>query len=141
MKINFDKSKLTEVAKEFGLKFVILHGSFAIGSPHKESDLDIAVLGFREIDFDRQIKLFSALSEVFKLPPQTDLDLKFLQKVDPLFRYEVTRAGKLLFGNSTDYEEFKAFAVRAYEDARPLLDLEQLLAQKFQTHLNRHYAQ
>ena len=44
MKIDYDKNKLAKVAKDFGLKFIILHGSFANGVPDKESDLDIAAL-------------------------------------------------------------------------------------------------
>ena len=58
-----------------------------------------------------------------KLPAQTDLDFKTLNKVDPLFRYQVIKDGKLLYGNPTDYEDYKAYSYRAYEDARPLFEL------------------
>jgi predicted nucleotidyltransferase len=139
MKLDYDSVKFNTIAKDFGLKFVILHGSFSNGIPDKESDLDIAALAEPELAFRRELELYGALDEVFKLPPETDLDFKTLNKVDPLFRYEVVRGGKLLYGDPTAYEEFKAFAFRAYEDARPLLDLEHHLVKKFQTHLNALY--
>ena len=139
MDIKYDETKLKEAANSFGLKFVILHGSFAKGLPHKYSDLDIAVLGEPALDFEKELKLYGAMSEVFKLPAQTDLDFKTLNKVDPLFRYQVIKDGKLLYGNPTDYEDYKAYSYRAYEDARPLFELERLLVYKFQKYLNARY--
>ncbi len=139
MEIKFDTAKLKQTAQDFGLKFIILHGSFANGIAHKESDVDIAALAKKTLDFKQELELYGAMSEVFKLPAQTDLDFKTLNKVDPLFRYLVTKNSKLLYGNPTDYEDYKAFARRAYEDARPLLDLEQHLMQKFQNYLNATY--
>ncbi|MEK7161158.1 MAG: nucleotidyltransferase domain-containing protein [Patescibacteria group bacterium] len=139
MKIDYDKNKLAKVAKDFGLKFIILHGSFANGVPDKESDLDIAALAHTPLDFKKELQLYGTLNDVFHLPPQTDLDFKTLNKVDPLFRYEVTRGGILLYGDPTEYEEYKAFAFRSYYDSRPLLDLEHHLIKKFQTHLNSLY--
>ncbi len=141
MEINFNPTELAVAAKKFGLKFVILHGSFATGLARKDSDFDIAVLGNEETTFRQLLKLDGVLADVFKLPPATDMDLKSLNKVDPLFRYEVARDGKLLFGDPAQYEDFKAFAFRAYDDARPLLELEHHLARKFQVHLNSLYAQ
>ncbi|MBI4050404.1 MAG: nucleotidyltransferase domain-containing protein [Candidatus Doudnabacteria bacterium] len=139
MKIRYDQKRLAQVANKFGLKFVILHGSFAIGSTHKESDLDIAVLGKNDIGFDELLKLHGELSDVFKLTQGADLDLKTLHKIDPLFRYEVTRTGRLLYGSPVNYEEYKAYTLRAMEDARPLLELERQLAYRFQDHLNALY--
>ena len=52
MKIDYDKIN-SKVAKDFGLKFIILHGSFANGAPDKESDLDIAALAHTPLDFKK----------------------------------------------------------------------------------------
>lgn len=139
MEITIDKTKLVEIAREFNLKFVILHGSYATGLARKDSDVDIAALGYDEISFDQSLKLSEVLSDVLHVPGFLDLDFKTLDKTDPLFRYEIIRDGKLLYGDSADYEEYKAIATRAYEDARPLFELEQHLARKFQKHLNETY--
>jgi predicted nucleotidyltransferase len=139
MEITMNTTKLAEIAQEFNLKFVILHGSFATGLARKNSDVDIAVLGNDEILFEQLLKLGGVLEGALGVPGLLDLDLKALNKTDPLFRYEVIRDGKLLYGDPADYEEYKAVATRAYEDARPLLELEHLLARKFQKHLNKMY--
>ena len=141
MIFNLNQNLISGLAKKYGLKFIILHGSYATGKQRLDSDVDIAVVGKHDVPFGQILKLHGDMGEVLELPLSVDLDLKSLNKVDPLFRYEVTRDGKLLFGNAADYEDFKAFSLRAYEDARPLLDLEHHLARKFQVYLNSLYAQ
>lgn len=140
MKIDYNKVKLSAIAKKFRLKFIILHGSYAAGSPDKESDLDIAALASKPLDFKTELRLHGELEGTFQLPVSKEFDFKTLNRVDPFFRYEVIRDGRLLYGDETAYEEYKTFAQRAYlEDALPLLELEKYLAHKFQAHLNTAY--
>lgn len=137
--IPYDKKKLARVAREFNLKFVIAHGSSVSGTLHPESDFDVAVLGKKEIDFATLLKLHGAFDEVFKLREGMDMDIKSLHKVDPLLRYDVAIRGRLLYGDNTEFEEYKAISQRIYEDAAPLFDLERKLAYKFQKYLNDAY--
>ena len=134
--VKYDKMKLARVARKYGLRFVILHGSYATGRTHKMSDLDIAVLGSQELGGRKYLNFHGKMAEIFGDNPRRDLDLKMLNKVDPFFRYQVVRDAVLLYGDSTKYEEFKLFAHRAYDDARPLLELERMLSKKYQKHLN-----
>ena len=134
--IEYSKAKLARAARKHGLKFVILHGSYATERIHKGSDLDIAVLGKQELTSDGELQLYSEFAEIFGDNPRRELDLKTLHKVDSLFRYEVVREGLLLYGNPTEYEQFKAVGYRTYEDARPLRELERMLSEKYQRHLN-----
>ncbi|MBI2426977.1 MAG: nucleotidyltransferase domain-containing protein [Candidatus Kerfeldbacteria bacterium] len=141
--ITYSKKKLAKVAKLYDLKFVILHGSHAKNAAHIGSDCDIAVLGNTVLDSSRILQLHGDMADVFGDDPDRELDLKTLHKVDPLFRYYVVRDGVLLYGDHTAYEEFKSFAYRAYEDSRPLRELERILSLKYQRHLNalaRKYA-
>lgn len=131
----YSKQQLEKVAKKFRLRFVILHGSYAAGRPRPDSDFDVAVLGEKELGAKQFLDLYAALDEILCAKMSCELDMKALHRVDPFFRYEVVRVGKLLYGNLTDYEEFKAFAHRAFEDAQPLLELERVLARKYQKHL------
>lgn len=135
MAFTYDKQKLVKIAKRFHLKFIVLHGSYATGQQRRDSDLDIAVLGKRQIDFDTQLKLHIKLAEIFGDSPRRELDLKTLHRVDPLFRHEVVSDGVLLYGDPTAYEEFKSFTERAYRDARSLFELERTLSRKYQKHL------
>lgn len=136
MAIAYDKTKLASVARKYGLRFVILHGSYATGRPHKGSDLDIALLGRQELGGRKYLNLYGEVADIFGDNPRRDLDLKMLNRVDPFFRYQVVRDGVLLYGDQSKYEEYKLFAYRAYEDARPLLELERVLSRKYQKHLN-----
>jgi len=144
MNIQYDQQKLAEVARKNNLKFVILHGSYADGKNQEGSDLDIAVVGNSPMSFDDQLKLYDGISDIFPDRIDRDLDLKTLDKVDPFFRYEVVRKGVLLYGDPTAYEEYKLYVQRAYDDAKPLMELERQLIQKYQKHLNviaEEYAQ
>lgn len=136
MKITFDEKNLARITRVHALRFVILHGSAARGRAHPDSDIDVAVVGTAPIDLGTQIRLSADLAAAFRGANARELDVKTLDRADPLFRYEVVRDGQLLYGDPTAYEEFKAFAVRAYDDARPLLALERMLSRKFQRHLN-----
>lgn len=137
MELVFDRKKLDKAAKKYDLKFVILHGSYATGHHRQDSDLDIAVLGKKKINFSQLLKLIGDFEHIFGNDTKRELDIKTLHRVDPFFRYEVTKIGKLVFGNSTDYEEYKSFSQRAYEDAKPLFELEQILAHKYQNYLRK----
>ena len=48
------------LAKQFGVRQIILFGSFAYGKPHKDSDIDICVItdfhGKRKIDLIREMR-------------------------------------------------------------------------------------
>lgn len=134
--VPYDTDLLQKAAKKHRLKFVILHGSFATGQERQGSDLDIAVLGERPLSFEEEMKLRAEMADIFGDRPERELDIKTLHRVDPLFRYEVTRDGVLLYGDATAYEEFKAYGFRAFEDAKPLFELERTLSRKYQKHLN-----
>ena len=129
MKVAFDHKKLKKTAVAFGLRFVILHGSLATARFRKDSDIDIAVLGYKNLASKRFLKLYQIFEKLFCLDGH-ELDLKTLYRVDPLFRYEVTHDGQLLCGDSLDYEEYKSFAYRDYMDSQSLFDLEKNMVKK-----------
>lgn len=123
------------------LRFVILHGSYATGQKHTGSDLDIAVLGQTTIDYKKHLELYSALADIFGDRMDRELDFKTLHHIDPLFRYLVTRDGVLLYGDATDYDEFKSYAYRTYMDSQDLRDLEKKLVKKSIQTIAQQYAQ
>lgn len=136
----YDKKKLKEIAEQYNLRFVILHGSHATGKARQDSDIDIAVAphGLNE----NILELYPEMSRIFRASLESArIDLKSLTGADPLFRYEVVRNGALLFGDEVDYEEYKAVSRRMYDDARPLFELENILVHRYQEHLNSLYAQ
>ena len=133
------KRKIEEIGKKFNLKLILLHGSFASGKNKFGSDLDVAVLGKKPVEFKELLKIHGDLADVFGDNKNRELDLKSLHKTDPLFCYQVARISQLLYGSITDYSEFRAYAFANYFDSQDLFRLEKRLIDKFQNYLNRKY--
>lgn len=124
------KKQIQRIGQSHDLCFVILHGSYAKGAPRPGSDLDIAVLGNRPLSFEKTLKIHEALAKTLGDNQKRELDVATLHGSDPLFRFEVTRRGTLLYGDAADYEDFKAYAYRSYMDSYDLRQLELKLLQK-----------
>ena len=133
------QQKIEEVGRKYRLKFILLHGSYATNKMKKGSDLDIALLGEKRIEFEELLALYSDLEEIFGDDPQRELDIKSLHKADPLFCYQVAKNSQLLYGDLTDFNEFKAYAFSNYFDSKDLFHLEKILIQKFQNYLSQKY--
>ncbi len=115
------------VAKKHGLSLVLLYGSQVKGDIHKESDIDIAVLGVKPISTDDLIALSNEFAQIFEV---YEIDVKSLHNTGALFRYQVMSNSLLLYGRSYDYHSFKAYAFRSYHDSRDLLRLKEVLIKK-----------
>ncbi len=124
------KNQLQEIGEKFNLRFIVVHGSYAKGVPHQGSDLDVAVLGYQFIPIDVLLELHGLIAGVFGDNRERELDLKSLHGADPLFRHLVVRDGVLLYGDETDFNEFKTYAMRSFDDARKLFRLEEALIKK-----------
>ncbi len=124
-----DESRLAAVCAEHNLRLLILHGSRATHSPPPgpDSDLDLAVW-MPGVDFHECFRaLYTRLASIF---PGYNIDLSLLNRVDPLFRYEVTSHGKLLYGDVDDFLEYQSYAYRAFVDSSDLRALEDILFRK-----------
>ena len=130
--------KVTEIGRRYDLKLILMHGSYATGKTHPHSDLDIAVLGRREIDREKFLDLHSEFMDVLGDDPERELDFKTLHRKDPLFLYQVMKDSRLLYGNPTDYHQLKAYAYRLYEDSRDLRRLEKVLVHRLLERIKRH---
>lgn len=133
MQIN--REKLDKTAAEKGIKFIILFGSHAAGRTRKDSDFDVAVLTEQGDNISKSLNYYNDtlffLSDALNIPDYK-LDLTDLNNANPLLRYEVVFGGELLYGDRTDYDEYRAFAFRDYIDAKPLFNLERHLIKKRQ---------
>jgi len=134
-----EKQKIKHIGKKYNLKLIIFHGSYATGRIKRDSDLDIGILGKKPLDYETVGKIYLDLEEIFGNNDSRELDVKSLHKIDPLFRYHVAKDSQLIYGNTIDYNEFRAYAFRLYCDSRDLFKLERLLVSKYQDHLNKKY--
>lgn len=129
MKIDFEAKKLeiTKIAQKYNLRFVILYGSYAKNQARPDSDIDLAVLGNKLVDFQQIVDLNNDFIDLFKFD---EIDVKSLHKTNPLFRYQVVKYGVLLFGDEHDYNQFKAYAFRDYIDSEDLFKLRDIMTNK-----------
>lgn len=121
------KPAIKKLAEKHNLSLVILYGSQVKGDIHKESDIDIAVLGIKPISTDDLIALSNEFAEIFDV---YEIDVKSLHNTDALFRYQVMSNSELLYGSSFNYNSFKAYAFRSYHDSTDLFRLKELLVRK-----------
>ncbi|KKS35310.1 MAG: hypothetical protein UU95_C0002G0016 [Parcubacteria group bacterium GW2011_GWC2_42_12] len=120
------KFKIAKIAKRFQLKLIVIFGSFADGKNRKDSDLDIAVLGFKEVSFKEQIGLTNELSHLFS----KNVDLSVLNKANPLLLFEASKKPILLYGSREEFLKFKLYAFNAYNDYAPYFAMEKNLNKK-----------
>ena len=71
-----EKQEIKKIGKKYNLKLIILHGSYATGKARINSDLDIAIIGKKLIDFRKLAKIYSALSKVLGDNIERELDIK-----------------------------------------------------------------
>ena len=108
---------------------VVLFGSHATGvpAPGPESDVDLALAFHPGRGRGQFWDCYEGLSDAF---PGATLDLVFLTDADPLFRWEIMRRSRLLWGEPLDYLEYRAFAFRDYVDSADLRELERSLFER-----------
>ena len=127
MKITQDqKLKIAKIAKKFKLKLIVVFGSFANGRNRDDSDLDIAVLGSREVSFNEQISLTNELSLIFN----KNIDLSVLNRANPLLLFQASKNPILLYGNRQEFLKFKLYAFNMYNDYAPYFEMEKNLNKK-----------
>lgn len=122
------KQKLQNLARSFGLVFVVAFGSQISGRTHQESDLDLAVLAKKEPDYKAFKEIFSKLQDVFT---GLNVDLRFLNSADPFFRLQVVKNGQLLYGNLSDFSAYRILTNRLYiDDGRKYFPYKELLIKR-----------
>jgi len=108
------KRQIKEIGQKHGLLFAVVFGSVAKGQKRPNSDFDIAVLAKKKPSYQLFKNLFSEFSEAFK---GENVDIRFLNESDPFFRFQVAKAGKLIFGNLQSYNQFRVFANKIFIDS------------------------
>lgn len=129
------KEKIKKTAQKNRLVFAVLFGSTITGKRSQESDLDIAVLTKKKPDYKLFKKLFADFSDIFR---GENVDVRFLNEADSLFRFQVIKNGFLLHGDKEQFQEYSSYAYKSYiDDALPLFDLQRKILYRKQKELER----
>ncbi len=101
------------------LELVIRFGSAAAGRTRPDSDVDIAVLGERELSLEDRERVLIHLGQRHGLP-EDRIDLVDLRTASPLLLHEVAEHGELLEGAPDDFLRFRVSAWKIYQDTARL---------------------
>ncbi len=113
--MNFNKDKIRKIGKKFDLELIMLFGSRANGRFRKDSDYDIAIISKKKISLKNELKIISALAEVFG----EKIDLSIANHANPLLLFNISKNAIFLFGSKQDFFKFKLRAFHAYNDYQP----------------------
>ncbi|OGI16801.1 MAG: hypothetical protein A3J63_02010 [Candidatus Moranbacteria bacterium RIFCSPHIGHO2_02_FULL_40_12b] len=130
------KPKIAEAGKKHNLKLVVLYGSQARGKAKKGSDIDVAVLGEKPLSFEEVVDLINEFADIFKV---REMDVKSLHKTSPFFLYQVVKNGILLYGDEHEYNLFKLYAIRSFQEGKKFRNLRDVLLKKRADHLKKIY--
>ena len=116
-----DDKKLEATAREFGLRLVVLSGSYAKAHPRSDSDADVAVLVFggRMAECADRADLEMDLSERLGEAVQAGegVDMVLLNGANSLLLYEVAKYGRPLYeAEPFEFLRFQSYASRRYDD-------------------------
>ncbi|MEK7169744.1 MAG: nucleotidyltransferase domain-containing protein [Patescibacteria group bacterium] len=125
-KIDFESKKaaIAEIARKYGLSFVVLFGSQARGKTHPQSDIDIGVAKRAASYFEEAhvplIDLGGELSDLFR---RDDLEVVNLSDASPTLMRVVVRDARLLYESAPgEFESWRLFAIRVWMDTEWLRD-------------------
>lgn len=129
--MEFNESKLKQVAEQYGLRLIILFGSRVSDSAYAGSDFDIAYLAERTLSLERESRLIVDLASIIG---SDAIDLVNIRQAPPLLLYAITRSGLVLYAaDSTVFPSLAAYAFKRYVEAKPLFELKlQHLAHQLQ---------
>ena len=106
--------------RQYDVDIAYLFGSYATGTEHDESDVDVAiVLADPDSGHDRVPELERRLSRRLETP----VDCRVVNDGDPRFVYTILRTGWPVYVADDDKRrEFEHRTMRAYLDMKPFYD-------------------
>ena len=123
--------KIEEIAQRYCLKLVLLFGSQSSGRVHKESDVDIAYIPDKSLDFNQEYHLNYEFTKVFQKDRVDTVDIK---KANPLLMYAVFQHPRILFqSDESIFSQYRTYAFKRYIEAKPLYEEK---ARRLREHIN-----
>lgn len=115
------RARISAIAEKYHLSLALLFGSQASGKIHRGSDYDLAYFAQKPLSLREESELITDFMPIFG----TDaVDLVSLHNATPLLAYEIARSAKMLYERTPgSFTSFYLYALRQYEEAKPLFEL------------------
>jgi predicted nucleotidyltransferase len=120
--MNLEKLKNLLLEYDF-IEFALIFGSYADGSEHNLSDIDIALYTTKEIDLLTQGYIVATLESEFN----KTIDLVIINnlfKTNPKLSFNITDKHKVIFcKDEKSYIDFKTYSLKYYFDTAYMYDI------------------
>ncbi len=120
------KDKITQIAKKYHLEMMILFGSMATGRAHQNSDADIAIIKNRKMTSRQETMLNIELQRIMG----KEIDLVDIADAGPLLLGQISRDGKLLYGDKDKFIAAKMYFKKQLIDFMPYFQLREKMIQR-----------
>ena len=125
------KTKLENIMKELGVRFVVLFGSQVKGHATERSDYDVAYQAESPLALSESGELANAVAGFLEVS-EDRIDLVDVDAGSPLFQFQVAAHGRLLCGSRRDFMNFQLLAWKRYQHTAKFRRFrEQALAQRY----------
>lgn len=115
------KSDIAKLATKYGLDFVVLFGSQAIGKTHSKSDVDIGYIASANFELSHLYNLEQDFKHLFQRP---DVELVNLNRISPLMKKIVSDHGKIMYQRIPGlFLSYRIQAQRSYRETTRLREL------------------
>lgn len=120
---NILKQMIQKINKEILTDFIILFGSFAKGTIHNESDIDLAYFSNHQLSPYERFLLAGELANISGY----EVDLIDIRQIDTIFTMQIFSEGKVIFmGDNNEYtrQQMRAYSmyVTLNEQRKPIID-------------------
>lgn len=113
---------IEQIAKNYGVEFLVYFGSFQTKYYNSESDIDIAFLTVHPLTNQEKLNL---LEDLILFHRKSEIDLVDLRTAEPLLRYEVARTGKILYESETGVlERYSLFYIKQCYELKSVFEAE-----------------
>lgn len=123
MKIDLSESRYSEIkelAEKNNLDLVVLFGSQAKGTAHKESDIDIGIYSKLELNLDDKIQLGHDLSLIFQ---NDNVDISIISYFSPLLSLQILKDAKVLYERENGIAAtLKFYSWKLFAESKPFRD-------------------
>lgn len=117
-----DPQELARIADKHGIRLLLQFGSSVTGQMHAQSDVDFAVRLKRMPD--SLLDEGELVADLQTLVKDRDVDVTFINRADPLLLKQIAAHAELVYGSAREFEAFKLYAFKRYQDHRPYLQME-----------------
>ena len=112
---------LEQIVQRFGLRLLVLFGSYGTPAQKPDSDIDLAYLSEEALAFEQQEALLHDLVLYFR---KAEMDLLDLQCAEPIIRAVIAEEGRVVYeGEPGLFDRLSLYYIKQRMDLAPFIEV------------------